>query len=600
MIFAVAVGAVLVAAAWIASPRAIQAGDAGEFATVMLRGGVPHPSGYPWMRVLGGPARILEKIGLASAKAAALPCALAGAAAWILAMVLALGLARGTGTGRTGNGPIALLTLHFALAASILVHVADSEVWGPHLLFTALVVRAGLRRLKPSAPPAPGRLGFVLGLATSHHLTAVLLTPLVVGAAWPRRTSVANLARTLALGLTGVGVGLLPYFTLALGDGPWQWGETGSLDGLVRHVTRAEYGVFSLSLHAESPPTMALWGRAFGNLATIVTAGTLTTPWFGAAFVATVVAVALPTPVGIRPSAWWGYLATFAASALLFPALQNIDPSPGPGSWILERFDILTAWLLLPLTAVALSRALARSNLSLTPVVATIALGLGLLVQVARTATGPLPRNNDSIERYATDVLNTPAPPRSGGSGPALIFGTDDHRLFPLLYATEVLRQPSHAVYIDASLLSLPWYRAHVRRRWPDMPDIDKPLRLMGHLWNDAARRDVPIYLSNVFSRPASELRMVPEGVLLRVVPPHANADDFDLDAVVTRHRAALARYRGVIAEDAQHDPFAGSVVGTYTRGTSQLMDALRADGYAEDAEILGAEVKRLLSRPAG
>src|SRR5690606_21103446 len=55
-------GVLLGVAAW-AMPSAIQAGDAGEFATVMLRGGVPHPSGYPWMRILGWPARALEVLG---------------------------------------------------------------------------------------------------------------------------------------------------------------------------------------------------------------------------------------------------------------------------------------------------------------------------------------------------------------------------------------------------------------------------------------------------------------------------------------------------------------------------------------------------------
>ena len=35
----------LVAVAWWALPREIQAGDAGEFSTIMLAGGSPHASG---------------------------------------------------------------------------------------------------------------------------------------------------------------------------------------------------------------------------------------------------------------------------------------------------------------------------------------------------------------------------------------------------------------------------------------------------------------------------------------------------------------------------------------------------------------------------
>ena len=56
--------ALLGVVAFIALPRTVQPGDAGEFATVMLRGGVPHPSGYPWMRLLGLPARGSWSLGL--------------------------------------------------------------------------------------------------------------------------------------------------------------------------------------------------------------------------------------------------------------------------------------------------------------------------------------------------------------------------------------------------------------------------------------------------------------------------------------------------------------------------------------------------------
>lgn len=80
----VALAGLLGLIAVIAVPRHVQAGDAGEFATIMLAGGVPHPSGYPWMRVLGLPARGLAAVGLSPATAAALPCALAGVAAWVV------------------------------------------------------------------------------------------------------------------------------------------------------------------------------------------------------------------------------------------------------------------------------------------------------------------------------------------------------------------------------------------------------------------------------------------------------------------------------------------------------------------------------------
>src|SRR5690606_9062686 len=85
-------GVLLGVAAW-AMPSAIQAGDAGEFATVMLRGGVPHPSGYPWMRILGWPARALEVLGVPPVRAAAWPCAAPAIVGWSCVRRAALGFA---------------------------------------------------------------------------------------------------------------------------------------------------------------------------------------------------------------------------------------------------------------------------------------------------------------------------------------------------------------------------------------------------------------------------------------------------------------------------------------------------------------------------
>ena len=50
--------ALLLGLAALCVPEHVQAGDAGEMATVMLEGGIPHPSGYPWMRALGLPAPV--------------------------------------------------------------------------------------------------------------------------------------------------------------------------------------------------------------------------------------------------------------------------------------------------------------------------------------------------------------------------------------------------------------------------------------------------------------------------------------------------------------------------------------------------------------
>ena len=122
--------------AW-AVPRSVQPGDAGELSTITLRGGVPHPSGYPWMRILGVLARAFEAIGIAPASAAALPCALAGAAAWLVLQPLLC---------RIGGAVIGTLVAALSCSASIVVlHANDCEVWGLHLLLSAVVIRWACR-----------------------------------------------------------------------------------------------------------------------------------------------------------------------------------------------------------------------------------------------------------------------------------------------------------------------------------------------------------------------------------------------------------------------------------------------------------------------
>ncbi len=214
----------------VAIPRSIQAGDAGEFATVMLEGGIPHPSGYPWMRLLGAPARLFRWLGMPPAMAAALPCGLAGVAAFAILYRLLCRL----GAPATGLFAVGLI----ATASLAVTHLADSEVWGPHLLFCAAfsLLALGDQRRSPIV------LGITLGLAVSHHLSAVLLAPIAVGAAWPERplreTGPGPLLSSGALGLLGSALGLLPYASLALGSGgPWRWGDPRTASGLVHHVS---------------------------------------------------------------------------------------------------------------------------------------------------------------------------------------------------------------------------------------------------------------------------------------------------------------------------------------------------------------------------
>lgn len=557
----VPLGAWLVGVMALSIPDHVQAGDAGEFATIMLEGGVPHPSGYPWMRMLGVPARMLAALGMTPMHAAAWPCAAAGLAAWL---VLWPRLAQWAGR---GSATVAVLVC--ATASPMIVHVADSEVWGLHLLASAIVIR-----MATAENPRAWRLGLVFGLAISHHLSAALLLPLVVGAVWPRPWRWRALIASAVQGIGGGLLGLLPYATLAIGGGgSWRWGDTTSLSGLLHHVLRADYGIFALSLHTENPPMLDQWARAINTVGNAAGGGLPPGPIAAAITLVLIAALALRRPESARVGPWWGLWVTIAGCTLAFPASHNIDPTSVFGAWILERFDLLTILLWSIPWALAAARIMAWAQAR----VARVAVGLGavamLLVQPLRTVARGVPSADDGVERYAVDLLQTPDPDTF-----AIVVGTDDHRMFPILFAQHVLHRGDNVLYIDASLLSHVWYREHLRRRWPQLPDVDKPVALMGALWRDPQLRDTPIYLANIFSRPSAGLPMVPQGVLWRVLPPHGL--HVEPAQIVDDHLAALRRYGDIPPHTptAAH-PWTDDLRAAYTVGTRRLLTALNAEG---------------------
>ncbi|TPV93826.1 MAG: DUF2723 domain-containing protein [Myxococcales bacterium FL481] len=568
-----------------ALPRHVQGGDAGEFSTVLLRGGVPHPSGYPLMRMLGPFARLLEWLGLNSATAAAFPPAAAGVAGWT-------GLA--TLLSRWFSGPAGAIAVLLAASSSLaVVHTFDCEVWGPQLLFAAIVLSEATR-----APPQALRLGLVFGLATAHHLTAVFFAPLVMAAIWPPRAP----RRADGMRLLGVGagwvVGLMAFVTLAWGsEGAWRWGDLSTARGLLAHVLREDYGVFSLGLHHAQPSPWSLWARVVTSLSGSISAGRITSVVPGLLLIGVCCGLA-PRARGVPPRVWWAVMVTFVALTFGFPAMHNVDPRTPFAAWILERFDLLPLFVLTIFTAGTIER-LRRSRIHWQAPILGVGSALLLSVQLLRTHGRGAPRHEPGVEAYARDLLRTPDEPF------AIVFGTDDHRTFPVLFAQEVLGLGRHVLYVDAQLLAHSWYRARLRRRFPAFPDVPKPLAAIGHLWSGASTRDTPIYLANVFSRPAeSQLNRVPEGILWRVVPPHATAAAFGVDAVTRRHVAACARYRTNPAEFAgmrhpQTHPWSGDLWHAYRDGTKVLSDWYQRRGQGDAAKQLSEGDSACVAPPA-
>ncbi|MFV8756202.1 protein O-mannosyl-transferase family [Nannocystaceae bacterium ST9] len=587
-------------------PRAVQAGDAGEFSTVLLAGGVPHPPGYPWMRLLGPFARLGLALGLPPASAAALPPALAGVAAWGVLHRICVGL------DRPWLG--AFLILLIASSPLVIAHVPDCEVWGVHLLLSALFLRAATRSKLHASDPMQARrhalrLGLWLGLAVSHHQTAIFLIPIAIAAALPEPLRLRPLLIHALMGVAGSLIGLLPWLTLAIGSGgAWRWGDTQSAAGLLHHVLRADYGTTQLSLHEGPVTAAATIGRMLANLGEVLSSGLVTSAWFGGLLLlATAVALGSSLRRGASSNLAGsqatviGLMLGLLAASVGFAAIQNIDPASAPGAWILERFDLLPLLLWIPLLALALGEIHDRLRPSLAGVRPALLAGGAIAIALVLLAAqlGALldrgrPADERSVELAALDLVETPDP--TGPTLPgtpirAIVLGTDDHRSFPVLYVQSVLGAGEHVLYVDAILFTQPWYRAWIRRRFPELPDAEKPLELIGALWSDPRLDDVPIYLANVFSRPANELAKVPEGLLWRVVPPHDHPifvpEQWTSEAIVERHLAACDRM-AIRADDFPSDrsdraawahPWSSDLRYAYVEKAHALVRALERSG---------------------
>jgi hypothetical protein len=331
--------------------------------------------------------------------------------------------------------------------------------------------------------------------------------------------------------------------------------------------------------------------RTLTTVGRSLSVGLIDHPLGAAAFLVLLVALAWrPARLRLRRPLWWGWLVSVTVCQIGFPLAHNIAPQSPFGAWILERFDILTLWLWTPILGFALVQMWRSCPARWIRGILAVALASLLPLQLLETAHHGLPGSDRSVQDYAHDVLATPEPGRF-----ALVIGTDDHRLFPLLFVDRVLGGGGKAVYIDASLLSERWYRRELRRSWSDLPEVDGPFDLIAAVWDDPARRLTPIYFANLFSASAAKMNRAPEGVLWRLIPPHAPPEAFSLDRVVSRHLAVLDRYRGLTPSDQAGHPWSREVATHYVDGTHQLETMLRSGGRAAEADQLRQQVQRLL-----
>ena len=132
----------------------------------------------------------------------------------------------------------------------------------------------------------------------------------------------------------------------------------------------------------------------------------------------------------------------------------------------------------------------------------------------------------------------------------------------------------------------------------PSLPDIDKPMRLINAIETSPELGHLPIYLANVFSRPAATRPKVPEGVLWRIIPhpdnPRFTPEDWTAEAILDRHLAAYQRM-GTDPTDftpQPSDPWSDDLAYAYTEKARKLAIALAQEGNNQAASQVAQALK--------
>ncbi len=218
----------LVVFAWFASHAvpSLYFGDVGELLAAIHTGGVPHPTGFPVLLLLG---YLPSQIGT-------LPLNLLHAAIGALAVVL-LSLWASRAFSSAAFYPTACVLLG---SSTLLLHATVTRVY-VHQLATFAAVLLLVHLFRPTIRWALA-FGFALGLALGTHLLAVSALLYAAIVLLPER---GRVARVLPWALVGALLSLSLYLWLPLrahANPSVAWASPDSLQRLLDYLTQREYG----------------------------------------------------------------------------------------------------------------------------------------------------------------------------------------------------------------------------------------------------------------------------------------------------------------------------------------------------------------------
>lgn len=553
--------------------RFVLGGDNGEFATIFFEGGVAHPSGYPvyvlWLRAFAWLPAVSAAHGASLATAV-----LGGAMVGVLTQACRAWGARGWAS--------AGVALSFGFTPLVWSLATQAEVFALHALLAAAIlwVSAPGEAVRPTVRAF--WLGALVTLGFGNNHSIALLAPIGLTAAVLLLRSAPARAPLVGWAMLGAAMGSLPILALVWPPGApdaWTWGQTGSWSGLWHHLLRGDYGTTQLGIYGDETFALANLG-AFGR--TLLTNAPL------AIAVPAVAGVVLrfQHPIAAPRSALWAWLAAFALTGPLLLMRFNLQPVGVAGA-VVERFHVLPMALLVVPAAILWSRVGERLRLrhEFAGMLVVGVAYLGVVTGHERLSEAHRP----TVELYAQNVLQSL--PQN-----AVLIGTGDHRLYGIRYVQRTQNVRPDVIYLDATMLLYPWYRALIERRYEvvldgvqDETHVLSPRTLMASL--QAQGR--PVYLTNVFAESIPRnFALVPHGAVHEVLRPGQSAPP--LDAMFERTRRTMTAY--AFEETVPRPGTWGALAfDDYALVWRRLANAYRAAGNEEAASRCETFARRLL-----
>jgi hypothetical protein len=477
-------------------------GDSPELVAAGSDWGVAHAPGYPLLvSLLHVVMRLVpaHPVWAANATSAVAHAVAAG--------VVAVAVRRLAGSVVAGITAAAVLILSRGfLFASLAV-----EVFPLNDLLLAVLLAIALDSRAVARPRGIASLAAVFGLALAHHQTIVLVAPALLGLALP---GVIATVRERPARVGAYAAALVVPFALSYALA-WiaasrhplvSWGDVHDLRSLARLVLRSDYGTLPRSSPEGDDP-----GARFATYAHLL--------WHAAGTV--------PIALGaLGTAALWrrarreagALLLAFVCAGPVFAMMTDLfQLESEAGQGIAARFVVMSLVPLAMLAGVAVVPAeealRRRRKLAWAPATLPLLVAAALAPRVAHVDMSGDRRG----EAFVHDLL------RGVPDGSLVLLGGDGP-VQAALVACTVEHACGSRVIMAPGMLFLPWYRAELGRRWPEVP-VPADLGTIKHASRlvEQAIGTRPVFvMPHVVDRDpsiAERWTLAPTSLLVRVLP---------------------------------------------------------------------------------